>query len=104
LIYNQVYSSFHALCNISTLNSLLYLHFSVHLRDKALIVLFLSFSCLTFRVVAFTFLLSKEITFKSLPYFLDTLIAVIIIFILFSVLIFDLLNVFIATFLQLLTS
>jgi hypothetical protein len=71
--YNQIYFSFYTLCNVLILNNLLCLCFSVYLRNKMLIMLLLSLSHLIFKVVATTSLLLKEITLKSLLYFLDIL-------------------------------
>jgi hypothetical protein len=73
--YNQVYSKFYALYNISALNSLLCLHFLIHLRNRILVELLLSLSCLAFKAVVITFLLLKETTFKVLLHFLDALTA-----------------------------
>jgi hypothetical protein len=67
--YKQVYFSFCTLHDISALNGLLCLRFSVHLGDETLVVLLLSLSYLTFRAAVTTFLLSKETTFGGLPVF-----------------------------------
>jgi hypothetical protein len=68
-----------------------------------LVVLLLSLFCLTFGAAVTTSLLLKEITFRGLLHFLDTLAVTTTIFIQFDVVVLDLLDVLIATFLQLLT-
>ncbi len=78
---------------------LLCLRFSVYLRDGTLIVLLLGLSYLAFGAAASTSLLSKETIFGGLLCFLDTLAAETTIFVLFGVLVLDLLDVLIVMFL-----